>query len=294
MIEAGLLTRFQRIPSRIRREILRIPQVQFLSEQAYQSQLERYFQHLPSISLEDTKMLECLQQEGSFITSLDKLKFSRTEQLINAANRIIVNLQKPLPEGTHVLELNPNEIMKSPEIFLWGLEERLLDIIENYIGLPILYHGVAIRREMPTGEAVHIRQWHVDPEDYRMLKIIIYLNDVTIDGGPYEYISKPLTAASCKELKYHSGFISDKVMESVIPNAYWKACTGNYGTAVFTDTRNVFHRAKPPVARDRFSITFSYTSHKPLASRHKVKLSSNEWQSITNTLSKRQIECLGK
>ncbi|MBD1927467.1 hypothetical protein H6F74_14625 [Trichocoleus sp. FACHB-90] len=80
---------------------------------------------------------------------------------------------------------SPNQIMNHPDIFLWELEERFLNIVENYIGVPVAYHGVSVRRDMLDGEQVGTRQWHIDIEDRRMVKVIVYFNDVNDEGGPY-------------------------------------------------------------------------------------------------------------
>jgi len=60
------------------------------------------------------------------------------------------------------------------------------------------------------------RQWHLDVED-RMLKIIIYLNDVNLHGGPFEYIPKYSSSLLSQSLNYSSGLLSDEVMKTVVP-----------------------------------------------------------------------------
>jgi hypothetical protein len=125
-----------------------------------------------------------------------------------------------------------------------------------------------------------------------MVRIILYLNDVNLNGGPFEYISKHSTSLLCQILQYSSGFVSDKIIKSLISTSDWKSCTGRYGTVIFSDTRNIFHRAKPPIAADRFSITFSYTSRRPIIMFNKVRFSKNQLLRISSRLSKRQSKCL--
>jgi hypothetical protein len=184
-------------------------------------------------------------------------------------------------------------MMNYPAIFLWGLQEKLLDIVENYLGVPLRYHGPGMRREIADGKATDVRQWHIDPEDRRMVKIIIYLNEVNIDGGPYEYISLPLTSLCTKALKYSSGYVSDRAMQEVLPVDYWQPCLGNFGTAIFSDTCRVLHRAKPPLAVDRYSLSFTYTSKKPLAYRYdQFHFSLDYWLKMRSRLSERQRDAI--
>jgi hypothetical protein len=152
---------------------------------------------------------------------------------------------------------------------LWGLEERLLNIVENYIGLPIAYHGVLFRQDIATDQPGTTQQWHRDGEDRRIVKVIIYLSDVGLNNGPFEYIPKLLTPSYQsfgriyrKILKSGFSGISDEEMRQIVPASSWKACLGSVGTVIFVDTRSVFHRGKPPRA-ERSALYYMYTSRNP-------------------------------
>ncbi|BAZ44958.1 hypothetical protein NIES4102_19750 [Chondrocystis sp. NIES-4102] len=94
---------------------------------------------------------------------------------------------------------------------MWALESRLLNIVENYIGLPILYQYFALRRSIADGQYMGRRSWHLDMEDRRTIKIIIYLNDVNSEGGPYQYIPRKITKSAIKQLNYYNlGYISEE------------------------------------------------------------------------------------
>ena len=84
----------------------------------------------------------------------------------------------------------------------------------NFI-LPAKYVGMHLRRQVANGVMEDVRQWHIDVEDYRRIKIIVYLNDVDEEGGPFEYLSKDLSSIASMKLKYNNGFVSDRVMETV-------------------------------------------------------------------------------
>ena len=288
------LNKIKRLPNKIKREILRIPPLKSLSERFYQKTVAKHSDYLPSISPADSTVLNSLQREGVFVTSLKALAIPSTDLLTETAKKLLSQLQVLPTNGADVVTLSNSQIADYPEIILWGVEERLLNIIENYIEMPVRYYGAGVRREIANGKSTDVRQWHRDTEDRRMIKIIIYLNDVNIDGGPFEYVSKLLTSSSSQTLKYNSGFVSDQKMKSAVPLSDWKPCTGSYGTVVFADTSNVFHRAKAPVGSDRFSITYNYTSIKPLASRAyrlESTISQKQWQAISGRLNPRQREC---
>lgn len=286
--------KIKRVPNKIKRIILQLTIFKIVSDFFHQAQVKKYVKDLPIISLEDLKKVEFLHDEGAFITSLEELKIPSTS-LINASAKLLPLLAvsgSKFDNKNSTISLPLLELMKYPEIFMWGLEERLLNIIENYIGLPVLYHGAHFRREVANGKLIGVRQWHIDVEDYRMVRIIVYLNDVTTNGGPFEYISKSLSSSLRKTLKYTSGYISDEIIKRLIPISNCKSCPGSSGTVIFSDTSNVFHRAKPPVEKDRFSITFCYTSRKPITIFNKVILTEDELELISSQLSPRQRQCI--
>ena len=181
--------------------------------------------------------------------------------------------------------------MASRHTLFWGLGERLLDIVENYVGLPVILNGVDLRRDIADAPITDARQWHLDIDDDRMIKVIVYLNNVGKTGGPYEYIPLLWTDRIIEALSYTSGFVSDEAIAKIAPPPEWKTCAAKAGTIIITDPRSVFHRAKP-AKRNRYSITFGYTSQFPQVSLNEFKLSPAEWQRVTPSLSKRQLACL--
>lgn len=288
------LQKIKRIPKKLKREFLRIPPIKTLSEQAYQKSLAQHRNNLPSISSDDSPVLDSLQQEGVFVTSLDSLAIPATDLFKQAAQEILSDLQSLPTNSKSVVVIPDAQIADYPDLILWGVEERLLNIIENYIGMPVRYYGAGVRRELANGKTMDVRQWHRDIDDRRMLKIIIYLNDVDIAGAPFEYIPQSLTLSASEKIKYSSGFIGDQKMQAIVSSSEWKTCTGNYGTVIFAGTSHVFHRAKTPVGSDRFSITYAYTSINPvapLASRLESTMTQNQWQAIADRLNARQRKC---
>jgi hypothetical protein len=250
------LNKLKYIPNKIKRDIFHILPLKSLSKYRYQREIEKHVNHLPVISSTDAALIDRLQTEGVVVTSLSALAIPSTVRLNNCVEELLPKLLACSSEGKRAIGLSWAEQMKYSEIFLWGLEERLLDIVENYIGLPVLYHGADFRREIADGEVVEVRQWHIDPEDHRMVKVIVYLNDVDVDGGSFEYCSKRWTVQSSQILKYRSGFVSDQMMQTAVPMSNWQPCIGKSGTVIVADTCNIFHRAKAPVSTDRYSITW--------------------------------------
>lgn len=262
-----------------------------ISAQKRQLQRDRYRHHLPQLSKEDSQIVSTLEQEGVYITSLAELRLPHTKRLLKEMIVLhphlytlsnLKNWRESIPSMRKHLHT---------EILFWGLGERLLDIIENYIGLPLLFHGMDLRRDAADAPITDARQWHLDIDDERMIKVIVYLNNVGFTGGPFEYIPRSFTKQIASSLCYTSGFVSNDAIAKIVSPQNWKTCTAKAGSIIITDPCNIFHRAKP-AKRNRYSVTFGYTSRIPKVLLRKFQLSPEEWKRIAPNLSKRQIACL--
>ncbi len=294
-----LRSRVKNIPYKLRREIFKIPALQVMHEQSYQKALNYHAQFLPQVDDFGTSVLSRLRNEGTCIFPIEKLGLLSTPAMLKTAYTLADKLRNsiPIPNTADNCEIgsDKSDLREFTEILLWALEPKLLDLIENYIGLPLLYQGFAMRRSIADGRHSGVRRWHIDWEDRRMIKIIIYLNDVAAGGGPYEYIRQETTAKAIETLNYYNlGYLSDEEMQKAVPRQEWTACLAPRGSVVITDPSSVFHRAQPPTVEERFSITFCYTSAEPQVIWRSRKMTRQQWQIIDRQTDRRQKDCLPK
>ena len=294
-----ITNKVKNIPYKLKREIYRIPALQTIKDRAYHKALENHAGLLPNLDSQGASIVEKLRQEGTCIIPIEELGLSSTDTMMSTAYSLADKLklafnQESQSNGCEIGS-SPEDLREFPEILLWALEPKLLDIIENYIALPILYQGFAMRKSVADGRYSGVRRWHIDWEDRRIIKVIVYLNDVVAGGGPYEYISRDLTSEAIKKLNYYNlGYVSDEEMSAAIPKSNWTACLAKKGSVVISDTSSVFHRAQPPTDRERFSITFCYTSTMPQVLWRGRKISQQQWESIDRNTNQRQKNCLHK
>ncbi len=295
----SIASRVKKIPLKLKRKIYKIPPFQAFQEQAYQKALTEHFKILPKLDSQGMSILEELRQEGTCIIPLEELGLSSTDTMMNTALTLANHLKfhSPGQDQNNNCEVGSSteDLREFPEILLWALEPKLLDIVENYIGLPIIYQYFAMRRSLADGRYSGIRRWHLDWEDRRIIKIIIYLNDVNVGGGPYEYISRNITPEAIKKLNYYNlGYVSDAEMAAAVPKSLWKSCLATKGSVIISDTSSVFHRAQPPTQKERFSITFCYTSATPYVVWNGRKIFQEHWEIINSNTNQRQKNCLPK
>lgn len=284
-----------KIRKRIVKRIYQIPFIRERADLAYQIAVDKHKPNLPNISQDDLDLVERIKKEGVVITSLDNLGISSNIQLLHAAKKVATQMSSNLNTEKHkfVIHASLQQMMESPEIFLWGLEQRLLDIVEHYLGLPVAYHGAYFRRDIANRLEIGSRLWHIDPEDRKVLKIIIYINDVGEKQGPFEYISPDLTSKLAKSLNYSYGYIRDQTMQKIISPANYKSCLGISGTVIFAATGSIFHRGKPPEDADRFTVFFDYTSRRKNELFYiNFAMPQQNLLTLSRNLSKKQKQCL--
>lgn len=290
-----LSTQVKRVYNRTLRELSKLSIVERRAAAAYDLAIQRYADQLPTLAAVDQRVIERLEQEGIFITTLSALKLRQTDAMLQAVNCILPTLStlSACKPGEFLIKASGEQLLQHPDLWLWGLEERLLNLVERYLKLPCAYHGVYFRKDLANGVVVRTRQWHIDKEDRRMLKIIVYLNDVDETGGCFQYVSGDFTAAIIHKLRYNYGKVTDRMMERVVPASEWFSCVGSAGTVIIFDPARVFHRGKLPTRSDRYTLFFDYTSRVPQRPYYcKSSLTSQELLLLKSKLSQRQADCV--
>ena len=229
----------------------------------YQKQLKQHKEYLPRLEVSELAIVEQMEEEGVCITSLEELGIPDSQQLLEAAQYItneLVQLSScPSHKGKHTLMATAHQLLMHPEVLTWGLSERILKIVECYLGLPVAYGGLSFYYSVANGRDVGPRIWHRDKEDWRMVKVAVYLNDVDEFGGPYQCIKSAVNQWLIKNLSKYQGMIHSELQALLNQDEsdWLTSCVGKAGTVIFTDTARCYHRGKPPLKTDRSAIFFS-------------------------------------
>ncbi len=261
----------------------------------YKAEKTIHLNTLPTLSFHERAIVDTLQHEGVCVTSLEALGIAGSDRLLKSASQVIATMPSVLSPnlandwhiGNHAVQVNCVQLASEyPDIYLWGLQQQLLTLITYYIQQPVSYLSVNLRRDIPNNMQIGTRLWHRDIEDHRMLKVIVYLNDVGADGGAFEYIPKSLTPDY--ESFPNTAKILNRDMATVVPKSDWKSCTGPAGTVIFVDTANVFHHGSVPQT-ERYALFFTYTSRRPQwLEPYRGNFSNENVQILTQNLSRRQ------
>jgi hypothetical protein len=268
---SGLLQRVASVPSDVALYISCLPAIeQKVLYPHYQTFLQHHKPDLPELSTQDLEIARTLATKGICITSLDALQLPHTDNFLAAAQNLSDELAQmaalPKYKGKHTLTATAEQIMHYPDIFLWGAQERLLRIAEHYLKLPVAYDGLSYYFSIANGLEAGPRKWHRDKEDWHMIKVGVYLNDVDSLGGPFECVTPEANIKICKQAKQRYQIFRDNELKGFLredPQTWRTSCIGSRGTVIFVDTAHYYHRGRPPVTQDRSAIFFGYFSLRP-------------------------------
>jgi hypothetical protein len=105
----------------------------------YQRFIQDYQPLLHRPTPEEQKIVQALEKYGVALATLEDLAIAGSDRFFLAAKNISQefksNAQNPLYRGKHTLNINAEQIIRYPELFLWGADAKLLRIIENYLKL---------------------------------------------------------------------------------------------------------------------------------------------------------------
>ena len=147
-----------------------------------------------------------------------------------------------------------------------------------------------MRRDYADGQHVETRKWHLDAEGTRIIKIIVYLNDVDADGGPFRLLPKNLTPT--KGIVTVNDRLPDEELDRLVGKDSYVTATGSAGTVLIADPATIWHHGCVPISGDRLTSFFAYNSQIPLRPQHcqpmfsldflgGMKLSARQEASIT-------------
>jgi len=273
-----------RAVGKAKRAALRPRLVRWQFDRSYYAKIGRHAEWLPWPSRYPVDLLMTLRRNN--IITVDGSPYYDAAT-VAAAHELAESLADVDP-GASTVEASIEQHCSRPEVYRWGLADAQLDLAEWYIGLPAQYLGATIKLERADSVVADTRQWHRDVEDRRMLKLITYLSDVDDDAGPFGYLDRNASDRAVRNLQYWSGFISDTQLETVLPRDQWCAATGPALSTTFVDTCRLLHRATPPRATDRYSVTFSYSSRQPFQRFDEMLPTTDQVARLTEGMTERQ------
>jgi hypothetical protein len=163
------------------------------------------------------------------------------------------------------------------EILRTGLDARLLNIVNSYLGLWAKLTDADLWFTIPVGSGrpkSDSQRWHRDHEDTRLVKAFLYLSDVDEGAGPFQYIPASRPGGPWGELWRRPSILGQPYppqdeVERTIAATDSVTCTCPAGTLVLCDTSGL-HCGGYATEHERLSAIWTYVSPASLWSRNFV------------------------
>jgi hypothetical protein len=205
--------------------------------------------HPPELDETQSRILSDLGATGIATATLDELfpdedmlarlcAYATTRETSATTNHKKPFLMDYWPETRALDQENPFlEVALSP---------RMLDIANAYLGMFSTLMDFYLQKSSKVSEErTHSQNWHRDPQEIRLCKVFLYLNDVGPENGPFVYIKDSVRGKKYGNLfpqEIPAGVYPDPAkLESLIPESERTAMTGKAGTVIFCDTTGLHY-----------------------------------------------------
>jgi hypothetical protein len=152
----------------------------------------------------------------------------------------------------------PAEGMGS-KIMQLGRHPAVLRLIGRYLeGLPILYRINLLESSNEALEDGSSQFFHIDPEDFRQLKIFLLVDDVDEQSGPLHLLAAGASDAVRLACDHRLERLSDEQVMAVAAPEDLTVCAGPAGTLAIGDTSRCFHYGSRPGRKRRRVVMYQY------------------------------------
>jgi hypothetical protein len=178
--------------------------------------------------------------------------------IVNEKNYL--KIPSPVAEKFH----NPNilrkdDFKKYPEILKFAMNEKILKIVSDYLGMSPQITQIQLWLTPPNDTLISSQVFHIDSDDMKIVKLFVNCNDVDSDSGPFTFYSKPDTKKfkEFHSIDYHDRY-PDEFVERVLSSESSKEFLDK-GSAILVDTANCLHFGGRGNKKER--LVFNVTYH---------------------------------
>ncbi len=180
------------------------------------------------------------------------LSYFRAQSLVAADGR--TTTLDDLPPGTGMATYPLRTVLESTDVLDVVNAAPVLRLASDYLGCKPTLSSLGVRWSFPGGRAAGTQVFHRDPDDWRFLKLFVYLTDVDAGSGPHTYVTGSHgTAAQIRMQPYDRPAIESRYGRDSI-----RTITGPRGTAFMADTWGI-HAGPVPTSVPRLLLQAQYS-----------------------------------
>lgn len=183
----------------------------------------------------------------------DMVGYFRTQRVVGPSGTLME--VDALPAGTAMAPYQLRTVLECPHVLRVVNDPRLLALAAQYLGCKPTLSSIGARWSMPRdGDPEGTQVYHRDPDDWRFLKVFIYLTDVDAETGPHAYVRRShLTAGRIRSQPYDPAELRGRYGANNI-----QLVVGPRGTAFLADTWGI-HSGQVPRRGPRLILQAQYS-----------------------------------
>ncbi len=175
----------------------------------------------------------------------------------------------------------PDPLLKVPLIYKLLLDEKFINLISAYYSAIPKLTFIKVRHSFASEDysPKDTQLWHFDPGSFRLLKVIIYLDDViNKDHGPIEYIKKSHVLNFDDTLYQNARMEDDFIKESFSDQIH--SALSRKEDLIITDATGI-HRGLQPKKKDRTVLIANFCLHRENGLECKrIKIKKNDFNNF--------------
>jgi hypothetical protein len=181
--------------------------------------------------------------------------FLRDKLLIDRRNRKHMFAFDDVGHGAPMGDYSLRDIIDCPHILELANSPSLLRLASQYIGCKPTISAMVLRWSFPSSAlGTGVQGFHRDSDDWRFVKIFVYLTDVDAKSGPHVYVrGSHLTQPTIRLYPY-----SDQEVEQTYGSESVIAVTGSSGFGFAVNTHGI-HKGMVPTERPRLLLQIQYS-----------------------------------
>ena len=162
--------------------------------------------------------------------------------------------QQP-PPGLRMAEYSLADTLACPHLLALANSPPLVRLAAHYIGCKPTISAIGLRWSYPqAGSGKGLQGFHRDCDDWRFIKVFVYLTDVDDAAGPHVYVSGTHQEHCGVRLQPYS----DADVDSRYGAPRVSSVTGPAGTGFAVDTRGI-HKGQVPTQKPRLLLQVQYS-----------------------------------
>jgi hypothetical protein len=140
--------------------------------------------------------------------------------------------------------MTPEDLRQNPASMDFAMNRQLLSTLSGYFGLVPEFCSVGLMLSIPAEKLVGSQHGHFDASDSNHVKVIVPVEDVGEENGPFEFIpadASLLVREKARHLHSFGGRYKDNSLFKIVPRSTFISATFKAAEGLIVDTSNCLH-----------------------------------------------------